>query len=305
MTGNVGAQTLGGDQGGDKGGDQGGQGGGTPAPNGDGGNDFATKYGLDNAAVTSLQSKGFIGTDGIDAGKLAKSYIEAERRMGGMVSLPEADKIADWNGWDKLGLPADPSGYDLNMDMPEGVEFDSALAERISKAAHKLKAPQHIVRGIAEEFANHIGESTQTQVNEMKEAQTRLQNELDTKFGADKDARLARAQAAFRTLTADFSTTGDATKDAELAASRANEMIGDAALVMLFDKIADVIGEDALIDGGNADPAPGTLEEANKRIKQLRSDPEFMKVYNDKSQPGHEAAVKKLTGLYQAKAGLK
>jgi len=66
--------------------------------------------------------------------------------------------------WNKVaGVPETPEGYGLNaetMKLPEGMEFDSELADAISKAAHATGTPPAALQSIAGAFNDLLAKRT-------------------------------------------------------------------------------------------------------------------------------------------------
>jgi len=81
--------------------------------------------------------------------KLAKSYIEAEKKIGGSISLPKDDDEESWNRvFERLGKPKDASEYEA----PEGVDEDTRklFSELAYNSGLTKKQYKRLLSGLAE-----------------------------------------------------------------------------------------------------------------------------------------------------------
>lgn len=123
---------------------------------------------LDPDTQAWLATKGWTGD--ADVPKLAASYRQLEKAQGRSIALPADENDTEGLGkvWDKLGRPASPDGYEL--DLGEGV--DPALATGTKDFFHK--------QGF-----------TAKQAKAAIEYQQALVLDQETKFEAEDAARMA------------------------------------------------------------------------------------------------------------------
>ena len=264
---------------------------------------WAEGTGLDAPVARALEAKGFVADGKIDAVKLAGSYHGLEQKLGSALPAFDAEKPGEWKGWGKLGVPDSADGYQVTIEgLPDGMAVDEGFLGKAKALAaeHKIlpSGLQALVGAYAEEQAARV----QALNNELGERRTALDAKLAETFGEDMAARTARAQAAARELFGVGLGRGFDDHD-QVTLDKLNEALGDPGIVLVFDKIAALMGEDKLVDARAGAAAVTTPEGAASKIDALRADDEFQKAYQDKSHPGHERAVKEMLDLYAQKRG--
>lgn len=193
-----------------------------------------------------------------DAGSLAKSYVHAQRMIGAdKIALPGQSATDDeWRGiYQKLGMPAEASGYEIQGD------FDEQEAEAFRNAAHSAGLNGKQAQQMAE-FLTAQGQLTQSSFNEATE-QARHQGEMELRqeYGAAFDQKLERAQSAAKAMGID-TTLFD---EVQLADGR---MLGDHPFIIrLFAGLADQLGEDTL--EGATKELVMTPDEAMRNIREM------------------------------------
>lgn len=208
-----------------------------------------------------------------------------------VVGLPGKD--ATQNDWDafftKAGRPAAPGDY--KFDAGEGVTMDPTMVEFGQKLFHKVGVlPQHANEGVkmwnefvAAQNAKTIEANQQANADEMRA--------LETSWGASLNENKAAGERVMRALGLD-----------EAKMTKIEGAIGSAAIVELLASIGKKSAEGTLIGGSGGgdpnDPAGMTKDQATEKIKQLSSDAEFQKAYNDAKHPGHKDAVERMNKLY-------
>jgi hypothetical protein len=262
-------------------GDVGGEGG---APNGvPAVGDAANWYdGFADPVKEYTKAKGFK-----DAGSAIEAYMQLETKLG-KAAFPEPDmaKLDDWAGWDKLRGGKDPTTYDLKIpDMPEGLEFDRGMLDRVLGNSGKY-LPEAVAQKLTDDVSGWLVESFQASVEAQTAKVAALNAGLDKDWGEDRPAREARAQNVFKTLF-----EGDVE-----ALSALERLVGDHSTVRLMDKLGTLLGEDNIHvdkDGGG-----GSTQQVQAEINKLRADPEFMSKYNDRKHPERKSAQARMDALY-------
>ena len=131
-----------------------------------------------------------------DVGALAKSYVNAQSMIG-------ADKLAipgkyatpdDWVEVDRrLGRPDNVEGYELKMELPDGVEQNEAMVGSFKEAALDAGLRPGQAQKLLDWYNNEMGSAVQADgaANETRMADT--QAELTREYGAALDDKLNNA----------------------------------------------------------------------------------------------------------------
>lgn len=230
---------------------------------------------------------------------LAKSYIEGQKMIGHMsggkgdpLFLPGADASDDDKNafWGRLGVPDDPSGYDLkDVEMPEGISPNKDLEAWFVKAAHANRIPAGSAKGLY----NAWNELLSSQMDEMKAASTQkteeVKGELRRAFGNAVDDKINKASNVAYSLS-----------ESDDMANVILDALGQSAEgVKFLARIADELSEDTL---KGAQVARGTdaitPQVALERANAIMSDASHP--YHDASHPQHDEAVRKVERYFQA-----
>jgi|TARA_R110000803_G_scaffold144094_1_gene210026 hypothetical protein len=128
-----------------------------------------------------------------DVGSLAKSFVNAQSLIG-------ADKVAipgkyatddDWSlVYDKMGRPADSSGYELQNKISEGQVENVELLTNYKDVAHKLGLQPKQAQGLLNWF-NENNEKSLPDPNAMVVRQEETVNNLKREMGAAFDDNIA------------------------------------------------------------------------------------------------------------------
>jgi hypothetical protein len=134
-----------------------------------------------------------------DVGSLAKSYVEAQKMIGGSIRLPKSDAPPEEQDriltdiFNKLGRPESPDKY-APTELPEGITFNEEAVKAFRADAHKNGYTQKQVDFALKHYAtiakNAMAENARLQTKAADEATTVLK----TKWGGDFDTKLATAQ---------------------------------------------------------------------------------------------------------------
>src|SRR6185437_14161240 len=150
--------------------------------------------------------------------------------------------------------------------------YDELIAARVSE-----------VTGLGQQFAQ---QKQETEAAILKE------------FGASVNAHKARAKEALTYMA------GQIGVDPGVLIDKTDAAIGSVETIKLFDKIAQMLGEDTLKGGGAAgfqdSPAAAKAEQT-----RLMSDANFQKVYHDKNHPNHKESVERMSRLQRLISGSK
>ena len=200
------------------------------------------------------------------------SYKQLEKHMGTpadkLLRLPDFDKADPaevGQFYNKLGRPADPSGYEIPV--PEGVDGSFAEAARVK--FHELGLTAKQAKELTE-WTNQYGQGVVSQQQETYKETIAAENEsLRKEWGSAYDQEIGAAKNAAKALG--------------LSPEKIDKMeqsLGFADLMRTMANIGKRIGEDKFVSGdvtgGNGVLTPAG---AQARIKQLQGDKEWTAKY--------------------------
>jgi hypothetical protein len=217
---------------------------------------------------------------------LAKSYVHAQRMIGAdKVALPGKSATDDeWRAiYTKLGAPDDPQKYEFTE--PPKVLDDGAIGE-FRNAAFEAGLNNRQADTVAKFMDTTLHQAQAKFEQQAEELRYSGEQELRKEWGQAFDQRVELAyKAALDTLG-----SADILDEVKLADGR---MLGDhPAIVRMFAKIAEQIGEDNLV--GETTEMVMTPNEASQRISEMtrRDSP-----YWDKMHPEHDKYVQEVLRL--------
>lgn len=227
-----------------------------------------------------------------DLAGLAKSYFHAQKLIGRdpstLLPIPAPDDAAGQEAlYARLGRPEKPEGYKLPAP-PEGLAANPELQTGFQQAAHKAGLNETQARTLVEWWNSQAATMTKAQAETAQRTETEATSALKQEWGAAFDEKLHLAKSA-------LAHYGDEKLLAYLEQTRLGN---DPAVLRMFAKIGGQLAEDGVVGRGEGAGRSSPVE-AQQQIAGLQSDKGFMKAYMDRRDPGHEAAVKKMQGLYE------
>jgi len=245
---------------------------------------------------SEMQSEGSLQSfKGKGVADFAKSYVEAQKMIGGSIRLPKADTpqaerdafMSDLYG--KLGRPADAKSYQYKLpELPaEMGGFSEPHMQKFNETAHKLGLNNQQVQGVLDFYGEYAKGMTPDWEGMRKTAHEALNKE----FGKNADTKIKSAQ---RVLM---------TKGGKEAIEFAEQTgLGNAPwFIKMLAEFGEMAGEKSLVSGDTA--TDGSLDQINASIAQMRNDPKS--AYNDVRHKDHEAAVAKMDQLYRQRLSMK
>jgi hypothetical protein len=151
------------------------------------------------------------------AGDVLKSYTNLEKAVGAdKVVLPNPDSdLLEWEGWEKLGTPSDPTDY--AMASPDGFEaYDSDLSDDMRSVFHSAKLTPVQAQMIHDKFVERMMSSAETAQHVTADQQNQW---VETLMGHGPQLKDAES-------SGQFGTTPDAAKE-EISKLRANPSLYD------------------------------------------------------------------------------
>lgn len=242
--------------------------------------------GFDADAKTLVAAKGWRGPE--DA---LRSYANLERLMGGeKIALPNADAPAE--AWDavyaKLGRPTRPEDY--AFDRPEGLAaYSDELAAGFRQAAHAAGLSARQASALHDFYIRQAGARMAAEAEAADAAAEELSGELRRTWGPQYEARVALARRAARAF---------APNDALDALEASMEA---PALLSLFARIGEAMGEDRLVEGEGINSfvlQPGQARAEIARIEGQMLDPGSPLM--NRAHPEHDSVMARRDALYRA-----
>lgn len=232
-----------------------------------------------------------------DLDGLARGYHGAQKLLGvpkdQLLRLPTDDKPESWAPiYDKLGRPEKADAYKLTL--PDGVTMNTEAAKPIFEKAHELGISQKQLDGL---YGTLLGVATKNGEAAKAKSDGELaaaSSALKTEWGVAYDQKIAEAMQAVEHFAKEMKL-GDGLK-ADLEKSGLGN---NPAIAKLFAGLAANLKEDGKLTGRAAGAESlASPTEARQNIAALQQDKNFMKSYTDKRDPGHAAAMAKMTALY-------
>jgi hypothetical protein len=221
-----------------------------------------------------------------DVGALAKSYLEAEKKIGQKgVIVPGENATPEEQAAFRaaLGVPDAPDAYGLKA--PEGIPaevWSEDNANAFATEAHKLGLTPAQAQGIAAWWAGSMAQQMAS-VGLEPDGRT-WEDVLKTEWGTSFDAKLDLAKRAVKEFGADAAT---------LEAFEAKA--GGAALMRMFARIGEKVGEDKPAGmGGESAPVVNNPRQQAMAITNDKASP-----YWNQQHPDHLATVRQVTKLLE------
>ena len=223
-----------------------------------------------------------------DIPTLVKSYINGQKLIGGeKISIPSKHATDDdWKGvFKKLGLPETLETY--NLEVAKDLNVDDSFLAGFKKAAHDAS----ILPSQAKKMLDWSIEYSKAGIAQMEkskeDAKTGSLQALKQEWGQAFEQNITKAQSAFRELAT----------PAELKHFNDSGMGNDPVVIGLFAKIAGLLKEDTLPNGGQVGPSKLSPHDAHIEINKIRGDKAHP--YNDGKHPSHDNAVKEMAEFYK------
>jgi hypothetical protein len=230
------------------------------------------------------------GKDWSEAGPvLAKSYVEAQKMIGGSVRIPKEDAPPEeWQKFhQKLGTPEKPEGYQFNRPaLGEGAAWDSAFEKKFLATAHGLGLNNKGVQKLMDLQA----ELVETQLKDIARKRQETVETLKKEWGGDYERKLSLAGRAKMLLQAKAGISEE-----EADAFFDGMGAGDHPVILkIFHQLGEIFAEDGWIRGDEV-PASG-VEAAKAKIKEINANPKHPYWVDG---PGHAEAVKEMEELHK------
>lgn len=243
-----------------------------------------------------------------DVATLAKAYTDAQSYIGRSIRIPGEDAGEDvWNDfnaklmnvpgmgrfpgddatpeeWDafyaRAGRPGSAKDYRIGNDGRALDDAEQALLEKL----HELGLNNNQANGLVDWMNSGVQENNNIAERSQAEALSQLKQDWGQAFDVKiQDARAALNVYGGEELARELEATG---------------LGNNVALVKAFAEIGRGFSEDPAMAVGDRSQLGVTPAEARHQIDEILSNPAHP--YNDANNPGHDAAIEKVSKLYQA-----
>lgn len=228
--------------------------------------------GVDDATLGYVQNKGWS-----EPTQMLQSYQNLEKLLGAdkannavILPKPDAPKAEVDAFYNRLGRPADPGGYKIEIPATGG---DPEFAKTAATKFHELGLTQKQGEGLAAWFNEHTtGLVTKQQAQTAEQIQADAL-QLKTDWGAAHAQNMVAAQTAARGLGIDAATI-----------DKMEQAMGHKAVMNLFYQIGSKMGEATFVTGNKVEPFGSAMTpgQAQARIRELQADKNFVARYVSK-----------------------
>lgn len=227
-------------------------------------------------------------------GDVVKSFVEAQKLIGGSIRLPKPDaspeerkKFMD-DLYGKIGRPASAKEYKYNLpQVPEEFGWSQDHLGKFAEKAHALGLSNEQLQGVLDFY----GEYQNGMTPDYEKLQTEAKEALVKEFGKGADRKIAFAQ---RVLV----TRGGK----ELVDLVERTGIGNhPVFIKLLAEFGEVAAEKGMIDGGQTSGM--TLDQIQAEIDAAKNDPKSP--YQDSKHKDHDKAVQRQNELYRMRQALR
>lgn len=236
-------------------------------------------------------------------------FVNIEKRVG------QADKIMDRPGegedvgeWlrkhgDTFGVPEAPDKYEVERpELPDGVEWDQDLEGAVRSIAHEEGISQKAVQRLVGAYAERIGVHMSDAGNSQQAAQSELHENLQKDWGDQTKAKMDLARRAAQSVAEKAKVSEEGIG---LMAEALKGKVGDATTIRMFAAIGEMMGEDALILGGNTPSIGMTPNEARAELDRMNSEGgEYHTAYKKKDTAMMRRLEEKMTNLRKVAASV-
>lgn len=237
----------------------------------------------------------FAGKNYPDQKTALKSLRQADElaRARNVMHKPDPKNPQGWDGFTELGWTPDKSKYVVERPkVADGEAFDEKTFLKVQDAAHEARLAPWQASAIFGTLHKHANESLRDFKAAGAGANKELDNKLRGQWGDKYDGNVELAKRAFSAFKPD-----------SVAAAQMDQVMGSPAMVELFHKIGEALGEDRLVTGDQSGMGGKTPATAKAERLRLENDPEWKKVFNNPRHPQYQDYVAQRQQLLNIEAG--
>ena len=217
-----------------------------------------------------------------DAESVFKSYTEAEKRLGGMVSIPKEGDAEGWKKfYGKLGVPDSPEKYEFEEREFQGIKLGKNEYQDYAKVAHEIGLTPAQVKKLAEfDFQRQTGAYERVQ-KQIKEAETARSEAIKKTFAENHESMTAKVKQNIEKFADDESRA--------ILMSRVEK---DPEMFKLIANMSSQFSEDSIPQS----PAKDSEADATAEYQAMLMD--MNHPLNIATHPAHKQAVEKHNRLF-------
>jgi hypothetical protein len=228
--------------------------------------------GVDNDLLTHWQHKGY---DLSDPKKVAiaatKGQIEATKFLGvpphQLLRLPDnvSDEVGWANVWQRLGAPADKTGYDFSqVKFADGTELDAGFSDFMREKAYELHLPTSSAVALSRAFVDFMESSDRREgeqlATHLAEEKAQLAKDWGNQYEFNRQTAVQGAQK--------LGVTADDVAALEKA-------VGYSRVMEMFRKVGAGSNEDAFVQGKQGGEFLTGAQTAQARLNELMANPQW------------------------------
>lgn len=205
-----------------------------------------------------------------DVDNLALSYINAEKRLGKSVSIPDKEDSEGWSKiYEKLGRPEKPEEYDLSgIENADKLDGSDPLISNFKEWAHGYGLNNRQASGLVDKFLSMSSEMN----SKMQEGMASDEKELRKEFGNHFDERTALANETLKSLV----ERGNGNWDRVSKALEETGMANQPDLVKALSAMGHMMRQDRLWGSGGEPNTMGGQSLTELRAERAKIKSEFM-----------------------------
>ena len=226
-----------------------------------------------------------------DVNQLAKGFVSAQRMVGAdKFAIPTKNSTPDdWKEvFNKLGLPASPKDYGVQYNLAEGVSPEPV--ENFLKVAHDHGVLPQQAQAMLDYYTQLETSNTESMKAASELTKSNNETELRKEFGLAYQENINKANEVFKSFFA---------KDmADVKLEDGTPVGNHPGFIKALSEMSKNFSEDT-IKAGQESVGNLTPNEATNEINKIMADKNH--AYHLKEHPGHDAAVKEMSDLFEAK----
>lgn len=222
---------------------------------------------------------------------LARGYVNAQQLIGAKrIALPGQKATPEQLNefYTAIGRPETIDKYSTGAVKPvEGVNLDAAGLGKAKEVFFKLGLTDAQQKGIMDFYVGGLNEQYTSADTAIKAETAKTENLLRQEWGSNYDANYGMVKQVLNNFA-----------NKEVAEELATHLGNNVGLVKMLHKIGSTMSEDTSLKTKFSIPS-NTPEAALQQLNELRADANFQKSLNDRTDPGHDAAVELWTQVHR------
>lgn len=245
---------------------------------------------LDADSVAWIEERKFGNVaDVIKAGREG-SKLARDRNV---IPKPDPKNPQGWDGFTEIGWTPDKAKYAIEKPtLTEGDIHDENAFATFQGVAHEARLAPWQAKAVYDAMHKQSNDAIRQFKTAGADANKQLDSKLRGNWGKDYDANVELAKRAFSNFKPD-----------SVSSAQMDNALGSAAMVELFHKIGQAIGEDKLVTAHGDGMSGMSLAGARAERMRLEANGEWMKVFNDPRHPQQKDYAAQRQRLIDREAG--